>query len=257
MAQKPNNNQKFPRNTRKNETWNSAMTILLAGCAAEAYLLLIRRFYIYGNVDQVLGWDSGLRIAIYAGLAVLAAGAILLLTSRDRARMRLPGWILLGAGAFAALAGWISITFYATAVGFLCVAVPAAMLLGILWSLYDRECAWALTILGGDLMALWLCRRGLRSEVWHLPILIGAVAAIALCAAAVAVFYRADRNHGMVGKLRLLPAKGDPLVIYIACGVSAVTIAAAIFSVALAYYAMWAVAVLVFAVAAYYTVRQL
>lgn len=39
------------------------------------------------------------------------------------------------------------------------IVVPVIMLLGILWALYDRECALALTVLGASLFVLWGVRR--------------------------------------------------------------------------------------------------
>ena len=60
------------------------------------------------------------------------------------------------------------------------------------------------------------------------------------------------------GKLRkLLPANADPLPVYVACGLSVVAIAAALVNVTVAYYIMWGLAIVVFALAVYYTVKQL
>lgn len=39
------------------------------------------------------------------------------------------------------------------------IVVPVVILLGVLWVLYDRECALALTVLGVALLALWGYRR--------------------------------------------------------------------------------------------------
>ena len=60
-----------------------------------------------------------------------------------------------------------------------------------------------------------------------------------------------------VGKLHLLPAGADTLPIYVACALSAAAMACALVSVTVAYYAMWLLAMVVFALAVYYTVKQL
>ena len=61
-----------------------------------------------------------------------------------------------------------------------------------------------------------------------------------------------------LGKLgKLLPAKASHLPVYVSCGLSAAAMLAALFSTTLAYYAMWALAIVVFALAVYYTVKQL
>ena len=42
------------RGKRKHEPWQGATRALLLGCVAELYLLMIHKYYIYGNLDQVL-----------------------------------------------------------------------------------------------------------------------------------------------------------------------------------------------------------
>ena len=124
------------------------------------------------------------------------------------------------------------------------------MLLGILWSLYDRECALALTILGITLVILWICRRAGSSQYYG--IYVKAVAVIYLVAAAAVALLTKQ------GKLRkLLPANADTLPVYIACGLSVAAIAAGLVSATVAYYVMWILAIVVFALAVYYTVKQL
>ena len=56
---------------------------------------------------------------------------------------------------------------------------------------------------------------------------------------------------------RLLPAKADLVPIYAACGLSAAAIVLALLSSMVAYYAMWCLGIVVFALAVYYTVQQL
>ena len=61
-----------------------------------------------------------------------------------------------------------------------------------------------------------------------------------------------------LGKLgKLLPVKASHLPVYVACGLSAAAMLAALFSTSLAYYAIWVLAIVVFALAVYYTVKQL
>jgi hypothetical protein len=256
MSQKPND--KKPIAKKRSSVWNNAMNFFLAGCFGELFLLLVRKYYIYGNADQVLAWDAYLVGILYAGLALAVAGAAALAVFRKTAgRKRSISWIVCGAGVFLALTGWMARTYYSTAVTFLCVVMPAVMLLGILWSLYDRACAWSLTILGCGMVALWISRKGLHTVYWHNRVLAGVVAAMALAALAALAFYRADQHDGTLGRLRLLPPEGDPLAVYIACGVTVAALALSMISAAVAYYAILAVAMVIFAIAAYYTVKQL
>ena len=56
---------------------------------------------------------------------------------------------------------------------------------------------------------------------------------------------------------KLLPAKADPLPVYVACGLSLAAMVIVLFSSTAAYYVMWALAIIVFGLAVYYTVKQL
>ena len=66
------------RGKRKHEPWQGATRALLLGCVAELYLLMIHKYYIYGNLDQVLAWDSYLRVSLWLGLGVAVLGGVLL-----------------------------------------------------------------------------------------------------------------------------------------------------------------------------------
>ena len=159
MAKNPNSR---PRPAKREEPMNGAMKFFLAGCVAELYLLIIRRFYINGTIDQVVAWDSYLIGFAWAGVAVAAVGAVLSVLWRADRKKRKIGWVVLGAGVFlAAVSAVVRINL--SVLTLLYVAVPVVMLLGILWSLYDRECAVALTILGVSLLAMWALRREVTS----------------------------------------------------------------------------------------------
>lgn len=244
--------------TPKNEPWSKAMNFFIAGCLAELYLLLVRHFYMNGTIQQVVAWDGYLKNIAYAGLGILAAGLILgLAFFKKPGWQRAVGWILMGAGAYLTVANWMIRTYYYTAVTFLCAVVPAAMLLGILWLLYDREGAWSLTILGLDIIVLWACRKGLNEEYWHFRVLIGAAVFLAFVAVVALLVWQAEKRGGSLGKICVLPENADPLPIYVACGISAVSMVLGILNTTIAYYTLWVVAVIVFAIAVYYTVKQL
>lgn len=242
---------------RRNEPMNNAMKFFVAGCLAELYLVVVRRFYVNGTAEQLLAWDTYLRYFLAAGAVILVVGLVLLLVWRQIPKRRKIGWYVFAAGAFLAVSSLMIIKLYSTALTFLCVVVPVAMLLGILWNLYDRECAWSLTILGASLIALWVCRRQMDSIYLGTYVKIAAAVYIVLLLVVAFLAQRVDKNGGKLGKFQVLPAGADPLPIYVACGLSVVALAAALFSTTVAYYAMWALALVVFALAVYYTVKQL
>ena len=78
-----------------------------------------------------------------------------------------------------------------------------------------------------------------------------------MIAGLVLVLRKAQANDGILKGVRVLPYKAVYLPIYVAAGISAVLVAAGMVSVVIAYYAMWAAAAAIFAMAVYYTVKQL
>lgn len=51
------------------EPMTGAMKFFLAGCVAELYLLVIRRFYVNGTLEQVIAWDDYLKVFACVGVA--------------------------------------------------------------------------------------------------------------------------------------------------------------------------------------------
>lgn len=256
MAQKPN--KKGNARAQKADSVNSAVKFLLAGCLAEAYLLVLRKYFINGKLEQVVQWDGYLQIIVYAGLIIAAAGLALgLVFRKEKSWKQSAGWTLLGAGAFLAVASWLVRNYVYTAITPLCIIVPVVMLLGILWRLYDRECVYSLSVLGVTVLVLWLCRKGLGTVVWNTKVLIAAVLYLAVMAVAGVLFWKAGKANGMLGNVRMLPKGADAMPVYASCVLSLAAVAVGLVSTTAAYYAIWAVCLVIFALAVYYTVRQL
>ena len=247
MSKNPN---KRTKPARRDEPMNGAMKFFLAGCVAELYLLLIRRFYVNADSDlqRITWYDSYLWVLVGVGAAVLVAGVVCALLWWGNPKFRI-GCLVIGAGFYiSAVAGLVR--WNMSFMTLLMVVVPVEMLLGILWSLYDRECALSLTILGVTLIALWVCRRALSSVVVGLYVKIAAIIYLALLVILLVQVARKKLD-------KLLPAKADPLPVYVACGLSLAAMVIVLFSSTAAYYVMWALAIIVFGLAVYYTVKQL
>ena len=247
MPKHPNSKSK---QVKRDEPMTGAMKFFLAGCVAELYLLIIRRFYMQSpDVVKILWYDRYLWVLLGVGAAILVAGVVGGLLLRGDKKKRTIAWCVAAAGAFLGGAAGL-IRWNASTLTLLTVVVPVVMVLGVLWNLYDRECALSLTILGASLIALWICRKQMYSVYLGTYVKIFAVVYI-LVLLAVALLTKQ-------GKLKkLLPAKADPLPVYVACGLSAVAMLGALFNATVAYYAMWALAIVVFGLAVYYTVKQL
>ena len=127
MGKNPNSKSKP---VKRDEPMTSAMKFFLCGCVAELYLLVVRRFYINGTLEQVVSWDSYLNYLLYAGVAVAAVGVILSVVWRKLPKRRTIGLGVLAAGVFLAVANYLIRTYVASAVTLLCVVVPVVMLLG-------------------------------------------------------------------------------------------------------------------------------
>ena len=232
MGKNPNSKAKP---VKRDEPMTSAMKFFLCGCVAELYLLVVRRFYINGTLEQVVAWDSYLNYLLYVGIGVAVLGAILSAVWHKLPKRRAIGWGVLAAGVFLAVANYLIRAYVAAAVTLLCVIVPVVMLLGI----------------------LWICRREMNSMYLGTTVKVLAVIYIILLAAMAFMAHQADKNSGLIGKLRVLPVDADVLPVYVACGLSAAAMAAALVSTTVAYYAIWALAIVAFALAVYYTVKQL
>ena len=235
---------------KRDEPMTGAMKFFLAGCVAELYLLIVRRFYANGTANQMLAWyERYLFYVMGAGAVLLVAGVVCaVLWKADKTKLGL-ALSLAAAGAFFGLSALL-FRWSMPMLTLFTVVVPVVMLMGILWSLYDRECALSLTILGTTIIALWICRKQLSSMYLGTYVKIFAVVYILVLIAAVLL-----TKLGKLGKL--LPAKASHLPVYVACGLSVVSVAAALVSTTVAYYAMWILAIVVFALAVYYTVKQL
>ncbi len=256
MAQKSN---KRKNAGKKNKAMGAATKIFTAGACAEIYLLAVYRYYVRGTVNQVLTWHNRYLPALpWIGAALVALGLVLLFAGRkDCEKKTMAACILVGAGVFAAVTAPMIRAWYTSALTPLCIVVPGIMILGIAWFLYDRECVYALMALCGAALILWLCRECLPVPAQRTAVRVLAVFWLALSAAAAVFVKKLHDANGKFRDTRLLPESADYLLLYAAIGISATLVLAGMFTPVLAYYAMWAAAVAIFAIAVYYTVQQL
>lgn len=249
MAKNPHSKVVKAKSVKQDQSMTGAMKFFLAGLAAELYLFIVRRFYVSGTVHQVVAWDDYLKIFAWIGVGVLVLGAVLSLVWKSDKKKRVIGWSATGAGAFLAVASF-AVRWNMSTLGLLSILVLAAMLLGILWSLYDRECALSLTMLGISLIMVWICRN--HSNSIYVGLYVKILAALWIAVLIAAALLAKQKKLG-----KLLPAKADLTPVYAAAVISVVALLASIFSTVIAYYAMWALAIVVFGLAVYYTVKQL
>lgn len=245
MAKNPNNKPK--KAVKQDESMSLATKFLVTGFLAWLYLMIVRNNYINGYAEQQIAWyDVYLKGFIAGGAAVLAVGAVLSYLWRQKKNARVYGWLIGGLGAFVAASSAL-VLWNMALLPLLSSFVLVVMVLGIVWSLYDRESALSLTLLGVSLFAVWVCRGHLNSIYMGTLVKVGVVALIAAMIV-VAV---------LVKQGKLISDKAGLPAVYTSCGLSAVALAASLLSSVVAYYTMWVLAIVVFGLAVYYTIKQL
>lgn len=242
----------------KSKPSSNAIKVLLAGCLAEVYMILLRRYYINGNVYEAMAWDDALPIVAVVGVVLAGVGlaAVLWMRKTGGWKQECGAWLLAG-GLFLAIASAVSKLLFSVGVTLMSVLAPGAALLGILWFLYDRECFYALTILAVGTVGAWACRHGVNNTYWKSWVYAGAVALIALMALIAWGARKAGQSGGKLGSIQVLQSQTETAVILASCGLSAAAAVVSLLSATLGYYAMWTLGIVMFILLVYYTVKQL
>lgn len=253
MAQNTND-RRVERREKNDRNMNRAVVLLIAGLIAEWYLLMADRYYARGNVTQMMSWYNYFGTMRWIALGVLAVGVVLLAMRSKKRWFTWVGSILAGAGGFLALTSMAMRHYYPVSVTVLCVFVPVVLILGIIYLFYQAEFSIQATALAMALFVLALLSRSDSTTVK-----VCAVLAILGCAALLAVTLLLKKNGGALvlkGRdLRLFPANMDYRV---TLGVLALCIALVVIALivnAVAFYATWALAVVTFVLAVYYTIK--
>ncbi len=260
MAKKPND--KSPEHGRKkNRNVNRATVLLLAGLAAEAYLLLINTYFVGGTVGQVLAANSFLQVMTWVGLAAAIVGAALLfLRGKKEGFARWGGW-LLGCGAFFAFSSVLMRKIYGEGTTAMCILVPVLMVLGIIALLYPGEFAVESTALVVSIAALVLLSSGADKAAWAALVRVCAALAIAAVLLMTVCVLLVRKNGGMLGtgakSRRVFEAQADYRLVFLTLGLCLATVALALIVPAAAFYGVWLLAALTFCLAVYYTIRLL
>lgn len=243
---------------RDNAPLNGALKFFIGGCLAEVYLLMARKYYINGNVDQMLGWDAVMPTLIGTGAAVLALGVILAIVWRKESGWkRSLAWSVVFTGLFFSAGNWLVKMVYPSGAMILSVITAAVMLLGVLWCLYARDCFYAMVILFTGLFATWVCRHGMNNIYWKSYVIAGACVYLVMLAAVALTARKVERADGMMGNICVLPKDTDCTVLFVTCGLSAAATVLSLFSAAAAYYALWVLGIVIFILAVFYTVKEL
>ena len=254
------NNKHTERMAKSDRNVNRAMILLMVGLIAEFYLLMVNNYFVKGAVGQVLTMMTVLKVLGIAGAALFGAGLVLWLMRKKWTRFAPAAPWLLSIGFFFAVSSQLMLKIYPQGTTAMCVLVPAAMLLGIVFLLYPREFSLQALALTAAMMAMYLIHRGGGSDTWRgLVIGCSVFAALVITALAVAVS-KAGQNGGKLeklGDLRIVSVDGNYKLIYAVLAVCVAAIVIALFATGIAYYGLWVLAVGTFLLAVYYTIKMM
>ena len=254
MSKQSISQKRAQRQQQENLALQKIFNVFLWGLAAECYLFFVYRGYYAGGVDSFLTWSYILEALIYVGLGVAAVAGGAAWWKRTDRKLRNPLIAVSCVGLFLSVTSVLAVLFDPDVVGKMCIAVPIATLLGLVYYLFQFECFLATVSLAGSLFAVWVIANGLGSG-WRLYVMAGAAASIAALAALGLLTARAAKNGGKVKDIRLFTAECDYRVLYAVFAVGAAAILAALVVSSLGYYLLWALGVALFAEMVYYTTK--
>lgn len=256
MSKKSASQKRALRKQQERAALNNIFNVFLVGLAAEFVLFLIYRCYVVGSVNSLLLWDSILRVTTWVGLAGFLGGIGAAIAKKNNVKVYKMGLIAGLSGLFLFLVSFISTRFFDTGVIALCIAVPVATVLGLVYFLYQRECFLSTALLTATLFVNWLCSTGLGGY-WNTLVIVCSLAAVAFLAAVLVLVNKIRKNDGKLGEVQLLSTGCDYRVIF---AVGLMCIAAVLLAVlvpSLCFYLTWVLVIALFAELAFYTTKMM
>lgn len=250
--------QQMARRRQEDEMLNRMLAWFGIALGYEAIVLLLKRFYVnFSSTDMGIAIASAL-VAVFSVLwwvtPLLTAGAAvwLVLWKRQGKPIRLPATCTAVLGVLSVtviLAYWLE-----DGVDYLGAVAPTVAVLALVYYLYQREFFCNTILAGGGILALVVYR---RMYLYHpTMVLAGFILGWVLLAAAAAAAWQLSKAGGKWKKRRLFQKGISYVPTYLTCGVTALTMFAALIGGAsVAFYAIFVLVIWLFCMAVYYTVR--
>lgn len=216
MSKKPISQKRADREKQESQALRRVFNVFLLGLAAECYLLLVYRGYAMGTIDSLLIWHQILTWGMYLGLVMLVAGVAVGIAKRKDRRLRTAMTWVSGVGLFLALSGWVVTFFFDNSRGItaMCVLVPIAVVLALVYLLFQPECFWCTLTVSCAMFAVWARGASADSASFGAVVLAGCVVGALLLAAAAYLASRAQKDGGKLWGLRVLTPECDYRVVY-------------------------------------------
>lgn len=259
MAKQSNyNKKKLTREERDNLVLKKVFHLFLVGIVAECYLLIVSKQYINSSGDLFFGIYHAMQVLTVVGLVVMVAGIVLLALQKGSEKVKkCYPWLII-AGGFFGISSFLFNFLFPKGGTYLCVIVPILTVLGLVYYLFQREFFWLTIILGGGMFTVWVCRKGIGSANWHTRALVGSLVVLAGLVVVTILTRMVQKNHGKwIGKCHcpIFPANCDYRLMYFAYAIVFVAIVLALVMVTTTYYSLWALGILLFVYAVYYTTK--
>ena len=254
---KKTNEARVQRQAKSDRNMNRAVVLLCAGLAAEWYLLMADRYFARGTWSQEMAWASFLEKMVWVGLAAFLAGAVLYAVSVLRVKktwLTYLGGAAAGVGAFFCATSYLMRHVYPMGVTVLCVLVPVVLIVGIIWLFYQAEFTIQSMALAMAIGALVLLGRSYSQRVRACAVL-----ALIGIAALAALTLLLSKNDGVLGKggkrMRVVPAGTSYRLTLGVLALCFALVLVTMLSPAVAFYGTWALAIVAFVLAVYYTIK--
>ena len=257
MSKKPISQKRADREKQESQALHRVFNVFLLGLAAECYLLLVYRGYAMGTIDSLLIWHQILTWGMYLGLVMLIAGIAVGVAKRKDRRLRtIMTWVA-GGGLFLVLTGWVVTFFFDNSRGItaMCVLVPIAVVLALVYLLFQPECFLCTLTVSCAMFAVWARGASADSSAFGMVVIAGCVVGALLLAAAAYLVSKAQKDEGKLWGVRVLTPECDYRVVYGVLAVALVCVALAAAAAPAAYYLLWVLGILLFAELVYHTTK--
>ena len=245
------------KQAKSTEKMNMLTVFFVVGVLLETYLLLVNQFYAQGTGAQMMTMSNVLVAMGFVGLVWTAVGAALY---KGNGKLKPYSLYVSGSGVLVALTSLLCLKVNTAAAGMLSVAVPVALLLAVVYTLYVSDFFWLALSMTVSLGAVWYWRRCFAVNYLRLSAVVLMLLAVALVAGIMVLTFRALKNRGIVvireRRIRMTEkdSKSTLLVLHGLC-LAVLLLSAAVSAVAL--YGFLLLGVMLFASAVYYTVSAL
>lgn len=250
--------QKSVRRKQEETALNKLLIWFGIAIGYEAIVLLLKRFYVNFRNEGELAVASALqymlRVLQWVG-PVLMVGALVWLVMNRRQGKPIQVPAICAAALFAlSVTAILAYRFFSTGVDILGVVAPVAAILALIYYLYQREFFCNTLFAAGGILSLCLYRRYYANHPTRIVIcfILGWV----LLALAAFLAWKLSKSGGKWKSWRVFSAKTSYVPTYVTCGLTALTMLAALAGgAAVAFYAIFVLVIWLFCMAVYYTVR--